>query len=483
MARTKKISPAEEKRGASGGAELAGAYLRTFAAAVERFDDFGAFTSALEACLGEDGYLDGRARLPGLPDGEAPATTFAGLEEGELLMAVAGPEGELGKLQYRGRRDRKPFGPEDLHLMGALAELVSALLRQARAGERSRRVLTTLRFILDQLPLGVICFSRDREVLVSNRVADTLTGALEGDALSGLFLGKARGRLPEQARFHFEAGGRLVYAEGSGLEAGPGEEGAAIAFLLYEMSSRRDRLVAELDKQAYRARCLGLPCTAAFLQSKSKAGAVYAAVKAHVKELEIPSEAVQPLDAHTCGCVFPGKSARSVRFLLQCHLPAFASDDLLLAVVSPDATADSGAPGASLLEAAREALAPAAVALRPRLACLEAYGPVAETLALLLEEVCRFRRAKDADDLLAMIAAEAIDGAFFDLDGYGPEVLDRLREAVAAGGEGFKVFFSTCSQPGIARARHGLGAEDVIVQKPFETQALAEAIHLQFNLA
>ncbi len=461
-------------------AELAAAYLRSFAKSLESFGEFDGFFDELKRLVGKDLYLKGSAHLCDVFSGASEQPDFENLRADETIIAVSGTEGSSGYLKYAGRADGLPFGAEDLHLMGAISSVVSALVSQAQNFRKKEQASSVLQYLINQLPLGVVCFDGSGSLLIENKVAQRLLG--EGGAtLIEDQLTQARKARGERVRLHFEVDGKLIYSEGRSLEVA---EGVVIdAYVLYDLSASREELLKDLELEAYMSESRGGAVVVALLESRGIAGDIYKRVKASASDFGLDPAKIQPLDAYSCACIFRGKDLRSVRHLLKHRLPLKELEGLGLSVVAYDSSASSFAPAQELIDAAHAELAPADVALLPGLLVLDTYPPVVDALDLIVADACRLASAESLDEADALIRSGQVDGLILDVDGYGKDVLIRMQEASDMADSGFKIFYSSHKQPQMARAQHNLPEAACLLQKPFDAAAVVAAVSLQFNLA
>ena len=459
---------------------LAAAYLRSFAGSLESFGEFDGFLEELKCLVGKDLYLKGSAQLCDVFSGASEHPDFDTLSPDETVIAVSGAGGNSGYLKYAGRADGHPFGAEDLHLMGAISSVVSALVSQAQNFRKKEQASSVLQYLINQLPLGVVCFDGGGSLLIENKVAQRLLGE-GGAALIEAQLNQVGKAREGRVRLHFEVDGKLIYSEGRSLEV---SEGVVIdAYVLYDLSASREKLLKDLELEAYMSESRGGAVVVALLESRAIAGDIYKKVKASASDFGLDPAKIQPLDAYGCACIFRGKDLRSVRYLLKHRLPLQELEGLRIAVVAYDSDVSSVAPAQELIEAAYTELAESDQALLPELVVVEAYPPVVEALDLIMADECRLRSAGSLDEAEALIRSGQVDGLVFDVDGHGADVLARMQMASVDSGAGFKVFYSSYKQPQMARAEYGLSADACLLQKPFDTAVVVDAVSLQFNLA
>ncbi len=463
-------SRAPEKSPRSTPAEV----YRRFTRVLEKFSDFDNFRTALSAAVESDPHLSNSLLL----DVEVQGGDEFELFEMRRVVLPLRRDGQSGFLRVDGRRDERPFGAEDLQLMGAMAGFVSALVRQAECFGKKDQAEKILQYLINQLPLGVLCFATDGRLIVENNMAQRLLGGQGTDIIEKELSDKGRFQ-QGRVQMHFEVEGRLLYSEGRILEVEPGVE--VVAYVLYDLSSSREKLMVNLELEAYRGELHGIPVTVALLESRSRPGAIYGLMKEAAPDLQVDAAKIQPLDAYSCVAIFEGKHVRSVRYLLKQSLLAGGATDVAAAVLACRGGGDSEA--SALIEDARCRLMAAGESLLPELIVMDAYPAVMEALEMMLSEVCRLRAEISVDAVEQLIRSGKIDGLFFDLDSFGADVLARLRLAAEAVGAGFRFYFCTYKKPSMIDASFEIARDDVVLQKPFDADAVIEVVTLHFDLA
>ncbi len=297
---------------------LASDYLRSFAGALRKVHAFDDFFEALGQVVGEDTYLAGSAELSDYFKSPATEPEFEDLDDSETVVSVTGAAGNAGYLRYRGRRDGEPFGAEDLHLMGAIAGFIAVVTAQADRFRRQGESTRVFQYLINQLPLGVVCYKADGELLIENKVAARLLGD-EGALLLKGILNEAELAKKGRIRLHIEAEEKLLFVEGRRLKVD--DTLSVTAFVLHDMSGQREKLLLQLERAAFRAESRGSALTVALLEDRSEAGRLYRLLKESAEVIEHSSGVVQSLDAFTCACVFEENRLRSVRYLLRNTFP------------------------------------------------------------------------------------------------------------------------------------------------------------------
>ncbi len=462
-------------------AALAGEYLRSFAGATRHLGEFDEFYDALRKLVSDDSHLAGIAAISEDTDAPAAMPDFENLDSSETVVSVAGAEGNAGYLTYRGRRDGEPFGAEDLHLMGAIAGFISVLTAQAQKFRKMDEASRVFQYLINQLPLGVICFDSQGSLLVENKFASRLLGTSGAELIQGALSDKA---LKDQGkvRMHLEVEGKLLYTEGRRLDV---DDGLSIsAFVLHDMSGQREKHLLQLEHSVYRSESRGAPLTLAVLEERSEAGRLYRILQASADALQLEAGKILTLDAYTCVCLFTDKRLRTVRYLLKNGLPkSIDRESARGALVAQWSDLNEEAPAQSLIDAASEAFQPLAELFRPALLVLDPYPAVLDALDLIGGEVASFEQVDDIEAATARITSGELDGLFLDVDTYGDAGFDWLEASSERAGGGFRVFYISHKQPSMVFKRYGLGLDTTVFQKPFDAERLRETLALQFDFA
>ena len=460
-------------------AGLAGEYLRSFSEATRQIGDFDAFYDVLRELIGQDAYLAGAAEIEDSSNSPPPVPDFENLDPAETVIAVNGPEGSQGFLKYRGRCDGGSFGADDLHLMGAIAGFVSALTAQAQNFKKKGESIRVFQYLINQLPLGVVCFDAEGGLLVENKLAQRLLGeagaALVRGALSEKAL-KDQGKL----RMHLEVENKLLYAEGRRLDVD--ETLSVHAFVLHDMSGQREKHLLQLERSVFRAESRGAPLTVAILEDRSEAGRLLRILKANADALQLNPDEILAFDAYTCVCVFAGKRLRGVRYLLKNGLPrTLDRGSAKGAFVAEWDDVDEDTPVQSLIDGASRSMRALEEVFRPTLLVLDAFPAVLQSLEWIGGEIASFEAVVDSAAAVEWIESGRYDGIFVDIDAFSAGGLEWLELASPKAGGGFAVFYVSHKQASMVYTAYGLGEEAVVLQKPFDAQKLEATLALQFE--
>lgn len=457
--------------------ELLTVAYRRFARTLRNFSDLNLFSKSLDTLLQEDPHLAGSLFLPG-GDSAGGAESFEIFEKGRIVLPLR-TEVEEGFVRVDGRRDERPFGAEDLQLMGAMAGFISGLYTQARKYSELEKRNQVHQFLIDQLPLGVLCFDSDGNLVSANAAAwrqlDVAADAKSDEKAS--ILEDFRAGVGASEETHVEIGGRLMFVVRRSFDI-PAQSGIS-AYILYDLSEQRQKLDDSLDREYYKAQCADATVVVALFRSRSTPGAGYRFLRDRAEDLELSPELIQPFDAYTCAVIFPKRSVRAVRFVLKTQLHIFSLEDAEVAVL-PVAVA-GGSPSGETLRRGLEQLSPAKQVFLPQVLVLEAYAPVSDTLEMMFEGVASLTFCPDVAATCAMIRSAVYDGLVLDVDSYGSQAVDRIT-AEAGAHMGFRLFFSSVKQRHTLKHQFGVRDRDIILHKPFDSAAVVEAVISRFNL-
>ncbi|MGJ8639166.1 MAG: hypothetical protein ACSHYA_07205 [Opitutaceae bacterium] len=450
---------------------LAGGYLRAITTALAEFSDFSRFLECLKTLVGEDAYLQGSATLVDSFSGENEFPDFENLAQGETVVAVTSQVGNLGYLKYSGRRDEGLFSASDMHLMGSLAALIGALAREAHTVRQKTKAEGVLKYLVNQLPLGVLCLDGDGHLIVESALGRQLLGDRGLDLVRSALSEKLNPA--GSIQIHLEIEGRLVYCEGRVLDIEA--DSLLYAFVLYDLSEYRVQLIAELEKEAYRCESRGTSVVLALLECDDSPGSAYAYLLKIRKHLKLESMCVQPLDANRSVMVFNNMYVSSVRRILRQISSVDSLDNTRVAIIDyvSDGAVDS--PAECWLEQAINGLGPFEVELRPRVIVMDSYPGVLESLQLILSDRCEIVNFVDVDEVEALLKTGRFDGLFFDLDAYSPEELACFKQAVSDLDNEFVFYFGTVKRRTMIDIKYGLSGMDVVFQKPYNNNEVNEA--------
>ncbi|WPJ95517.1 hypothetical protein SH580_19045 [Coraliomargarita algicola] len=453
--------------------------FRRFAEALSEFNDFDGFRQALARVVQEDsgyaGFLDLDADLASMQDSEVGEH----FEMDSLVVPLSAGH-DTGYIRFLGNEQGRPFDAEDLMWMGAISEFVSLAYANAKMHRESQDKARIFQYLINQLPLGVICFSGQGDLIVENKLASRLLGAV-GTELMQRALADESFKSQGNLRLHLEVEGRLVYTEGRRLEV---EAGLSFtAFVLHDMSAQREKLMLQIERSVFRAESRGQALTIAVLEDRSEAGKLLRILKASAGSLQLDPVSLASLDAYSCACIFADKSLRSVRYLLKKGLAGQLKQSAVVGALVSQVDHLDEAPAQSLIRAARADFQRLDQLLRPSLLVFDPYPAVIEALDLISSELCSFESIDAVRDCVSLIERGQFDGIFLDVDTFAHDGLKWLEEASAVAGAGFRVFYISHLQPTMVRSKFGLSADSMVFQKPFDADVIRDALLLQFDFA
>lgn len=460
---------------------LSGHYLREFSNAIALMDDFQAFIEALKLVVGEDPFLEAEAVLndPTAKAASEILPDFNALETSETLVSVTGEAGHLGYLKLRGRRDSKPFGAEDMHLMGSIAGFISALTLQARKFRQSAEAERVLKYLINQLPLGVVCLNSKYELIVESNLAAKTLGESGLDALLAMVRAKnafVRGRM----QGHLEVEDRLVYTEARQLKMSSDFE--VTAFVLYDLSNYREKFCTELELEAYRSHSRDRLLTLALVKQDGPPGAGYREMMSVAEKMQRTDMRIRPLDAYSTACIFSGQGPRSVRSIFSSMLGP-AEGEIELGLLPIEGPLEAARSAISFIDRAKEKLLPLREAVLPELIVFDAYPGVYDALQLITSELCKLNKVSEFEEAVGLVRSGHYDGLFMDIDCLQDAQIHVLKREVKRADRGFKVFFCSYQKPEMVRQREGVDPRETILCKPFYAQEIINLVTDQFNLA
>ncbi|MDQ8206469.1 hypothetical protein QEH52_03035 [Coraliomargarita sp. SDUM461003] len=455
--------------------------FRRFAAAMSEFSDFDAFRSALERIVSEDtdyaGFLELDTDMRSIPD-EDVGEHFV---MDSLVVPLSSGE-DRGYIRFSGNEQGRPFDTEDLMWIGAISEFVSLAYANAKTHRQGRDKLRIFEYLINQLPLGIVCLGGQGDLIIKNKLATRLLGAAGADLLRSALAEQAL-KSQESLRLHIEVDGKLLYAEARRLEIEAGN--AVTAFVLHDLSAQRERLLLQVERSVFRAESRGTSWTVAVLEDRSEAGRLLRALKVAADPLGLDVSSFAALDAYSCACIFTAKSPRSVRYLLQRALAHCLDPEQTAGALISQIDQEDEALAQSLIQAACADFQPLEQFLRPVMLVLDPYPAVSEALELLAGEFCCFKPVEGVAEAIFLIQSGEFDGIFLDVDAYGEDAsdLERLRAVGIKAGAGFRLYYMTHMQAAMAQSKFDLSVNSTVLEKPFDSGLILEALRLQFDFS
>lgn len=396
-------------------------------------------------------------------------------EKGKVVLPLKG-EAEGSYYRVDSRRDERPFDADDLHLMGATAEFLAALFAESKKHHKAQEEIRILQFLIDQLPLGIVCRSADGSVMTGNKLAWRQLGVSQsrGEQAALRVVEQLEAAVLGQSEGHFEVDGALMFAACRRFDLG---HGSVSVYVLYDLSDRAAKLQQMLEREFFRCKEQQQGLSLSLIRLDAAAGVSYRYLKSAADELELDARFVQPIDAYTTACVFAGERSSTVRRRIRPLLSKFGSSAIHFA--SGDLRQDDGIREIEgLVDLTRRKLQRLELAFLPTLAVLDPYAPIAETLSMLLDGLMRVRWVTDADALAAIEGDAGADFYLLDLDGFHP---DQLHSFVRSLPED-RILYSSIRSRSMLWGHPLLSARSRLLQKPFESRHVLEAAKLLLGL-
>jgi PAS domain-containing protein len=415
----------------------------------------------LEASLGKAAFFE-RAEIV-LTDGGQPAPeSFA---SGQFTLPITGAEEIHGVLKVAS--PGRVFGPQDLHLMASLAGVLAAVLDHARKHGEAKRNLDVLNFLLNLAPVGMVALDGQGRVLAANDAARRWLGVETNGALAARLAPEVIGADWRTARaFHFQAGGRLLYAEARAH----GSPATAHGLVLADVSAEQARLTDGLQRELYRGRWLAKPLVFALVES-GKANAGLMTALPGLGEAMKDGETVGVLDAFHLGIVLPGMEAPAALARLRelrAHWPA---DGVRLGWA-----AGGKADAEALIAEARAALKPQDDVLRPTLLLHDDYPAVNDMIEMVLGRRYHIVKSTRIAETQELLRTRPFDGIFTEVELRNGASGIELAKFAKRLQPGIRPYFTTVSHseklPGLDEE---LG-DHVVLRKPFDVARLDEMV-------
>lgn len=421
--------------------------LRAFARAFGQFENFDRFVAGLEAAFPRaTGWSDLRIVLDrGFLE---KAERF---ERHQLALPLTTEQGTLGTLQVAGGADRRLFGADDLHLLAGLADFLAAVLAQAQRVQDATRGRELLRLLLNQAPVGIAAYGFDRRPIVANELALRWLGntPLPFDEI------EAGGD-----SFYLRTEGKLVYGE---VRKVTEVTGGAWMFLMHDLTPEQGRLLDGLQRELYRARAEGRPCSVVLLEvADVKHGALrqLAALRAPLRagELAGPYDATRV--ALVLGCA--GLELRARLRQLRPMLQDTAGVRLGYAELGRD-----GVTPEDLLKTALHRYGAFETLLQPALLIHGEHPAVAASLALVLGRDFRIVQSESEARTRELLAAQPFEGVVAELETAAP-VVQLARELQP----GIQPLYTTVQPASQVQTEPGA----LVIEKPFDVAAITAQV-------
>jgi CheY-like chemotaxis protein len=269
--------------------------------------------------------------------------------------------------------------------------------------------------------------------------------------------------------FHFQYGGRLIYAEarqhGSVVEGG-----LAYGLVLADVGTEQARLTDGLQRELYRCRWQKKPLAFALVESTRLAGGVLQSLPA-LKNALRPGESVGPQDAFHLGIILPELDASAALARLR-ELKSFWADDTVrIGVVQADCD-----DAIAMLAAAREALRPQEDALRRTLLLHDDYPAVNDMIELVLGRRFHIVKSTRIADTHELLRTRAFDGIFTEVELRNGASGIELAKFAKQLQPGIRPYFTTVTHTERLPDLDPELADHVVLRKPFNIERLDAAV-------
>ncbi len=448
--------------------------IRRLAVGLRGISDFKPFFSALQDTFDWLSTVSGRTiklALPGRGEAE-PDELFTGPE---LALPVASGDGPGGFIRVAPPAAARPFGPQDLHLLGTLAEFTGALLEVSDRAGRDRLTIERLRAVFDQLPLGILCFNRDGQAIISNarvpaidspelwRSRDEAIGYLEG-------AGK-RQETDDPGRIQYVTliGGQQLLVDVRRVDSS-GDSGFTIV-TFGDLAAGGVSLLDVLAREVYRCRWLDRPLTLMVAKTDSDLTPLLSGLP-ELRE-KLGGEATCDLvEGSAVGMVLPDRvprealrAARSTRVLRD--LPSL---NLGWATLAP-----GGGKPEELLTTALASLRPASDLMQPRILVFDAYPAIADMVEMVVSDHFRVDKTTDPEQAERLLEASPYDGLVTECEPDESDAGERVLQVAGRLQPGIRTVVTTTRFDLRADGRPvPEGAR--VLSKPFTVEGLRESL-------
>lgn len=423
--------------------------LRYLADAFRNIQNFDRFVGGLEQAL---------LHMPGFS--ELKLQIDAGLRRPEMgtggltwPMTAADTHGTL-RLNPGAR---KQFGPDKLHLMAGLADVLATVIGLARQYDESLQGRDLLRFLLNQAPVGIAAYTDDNRLIVANDLAALWLGdePLDVKALHSAKQG-----------FHVKREGRYIYGEARSLDQA-GLAGSVL--VMHDLTDDHRQFCDLLGQEYYRAFATGHPISIALVHGTDETPSALR----HLAELRSKATSGERYGVYDgrLGVIFPRANEGDIRQ----RLAGIATDELSQSrfhVGYATTGAELLSPEA-LLKKAQEDHIPLSKFACPSVLVVEEHPSVAETVAMVLGRNYRVTSVADMTAVRKVAASSRVDIVIASLEtktGNERIQLDDLRK-VLPGSRMIVLSTGTASPFDTADT-----LQATVVQKPFSVEELRRSV-------
>jgi PAS domain-containing protein len=433
-------------------------YIRQFSEACRSINEFESFVSAIDKVIDSDPLFIGTAHIS--QDTKAKSPDFEKVELSNISLPILTDEGINGFLEYKSRRDGRAFGAGDLYLLGALSDFVSVLVAKADNFRKSQQASKILFYLVDQLPLGVVCFALDGKLIVQNDLAKKALGT-EGQKLLSEQLNTLTNLKDKQIRLHFEVDQRFLYSEGRILKID--DETSVATFVLYDLSPSRDQLLLSLEHTILMAENQSENLVVALMRDTSQAGRMHNYLKEHCPNLGLKSDDLKTVDAYSCVCIFENSSLAQIRAKLGKNLAQVKSDHLKLSLVESRLRPEHREFAEQILASAEASIDTLANTLKPVIAVVDTHAQVFDSLELFVGEQYRLLVVSDCDRAFEYLKNEQCELSIVDLDSLSINEVATIDPKQMA-----RTLWTSYRQTFVVRELYQMPKNARIIQKPFD---------------
>lgn len=448
--------------------------IRRLAVGLRSIPDFKPFFTALQDTFDWLSTVSGRSIRLALPERDETESDelFSGPELA-LPVASAGEEG--GYIRVAPPAASRPFGPQDLHLLGTLAEFTGALLDVSGRVREDRETIERLRTVYDQLPIGILCFDSSGEPIIANRRVPTVEPSDQWSHRDGTI-----GYLEEQgARQETGEPGRMQYLMVFGTwqslvevrQVGTGDASAFTVVTFGYLTSDAGTLQDALAREIYRCRWLDRPLTLLVATINSDLTPLLAGMAA-VRE-QLGGEAVcELIEGSTVGVVVPDRVPREALRVARrtSALSGLSSFNLGWATLGED-----GGKPEDLMAGALASLRPAADLMQPRLLVFDAYPAIADMVEMVVRDSFQVDKTTDPERAMRLMEASPYDGLVTECEPDESEDGIRLLEAAGRLQPGIRTVVTT-TRFDLKADGHPVPPGARIVTKPFTVDGLRTSL-------
>lgn len=444
--------------------------IRRLAAGLRGIPDFKPFFKSLQDTFAWLSTVSGRSIRLALP--EQDETDSGELFSGpELALPVATRGERGGYIRVAPPAAARPFGPQDLHLLGTLAEFTGALLDVSGRIRTDRDTIDRLRLVFDQLPIGILCFDQEGEVVVANARVPVIDQPEKWRNRDG-----ALGYLEDEGtRQETNDPGRMQYVMPFGIRQSLIEihrvNTACTVVTFADLTSGAGSIEDVLAREVYRCRWLGRPLTLLVASTDSDLGPLLNGFT-ELREMLGGNAAFDLIEGSSVGLVAPDRVPREALRTARRTGALRGLDSLNLGW---SALGDDGGNPENLMSGALASLRPASDLMRPRLLAFDAYPAIVDMIEMVVREHFQVDKTTDPDRAMRLMEASPYDGLVTECEPGDSGAGSRL---LAAAGE---------LQPGIrtvvTTTRFDLKADgdpvppgSRIVTKPFTVEGLRTSL-------